>query len=78
LIRIQLYPLAEIDIFESYSKNGEYYNSDILKLKNFKVQPNLHYRFENGVKSDYGSYDVPLYNLTERFIQYVCHWEKDS
>jgi len=68
----------EIDIFEAYSENGSYYNSDILKLKNFKIQPNLHYgKVEENTKDAYGSYDLPIYNATDRFVQYVCHWEEN-
>jgi hypothetical protein len=68
----------EIDIFEGYSKNGQYYNSGFLKLKNFKIQPNLHYgSLKENTKEDYGAYNVPVHRATERFVQYVCHWEKD-
>jgi hypothetical protein len=68
----------EIDIFEAYSDNGKNYNSDILGLKNFKIQPNLHFgNVESGTKDHYGAYSVPVHGLTDRFIQYVCHWEKD-
>lgn len=68
----------EIDIFEAYSRNGENYNSNLLKLKNFKIQPNLHFgdlKLNN--KDSWGAYDVPIHDVTERFVQYVCHWEKD-
>jgi beta-glucanase (GH16 family) len=68
----------EIDIFEAFSHNGEYYNSDRFKLKNFKIQPNLHYGdVDLGNKEQYGAYDVPIHAVTNRFVQYVCHWEKD-
>lgn len=32
---------------------------------------------EDNTKQMWGAYDVPVYNATERFVQYVCHWEKE-
>lgn len=68
----------EIDIFEGFSNDGEYNRIKFPKLKNVKIQPNLHYGNVNqNTKNDYGAYDVPVFDATKRFVQYVCHWEKD-
>jgi hypothetical protein len=68
----------EIDIFEGFSNDGEYNRMKFPKLKNVKIQPNLHYGNVNqNTKDDYGAYDVPVFDATKRFVQYVCHWEKD-
>jgi hypothetical protein len=73
----------EIDILEAYSHMGpkydgpKYFNT-FGNVENLKIQPNLHYGIvEEGTKDAYGSYDVPVAKSTERFVQYVCHWEKD-
>ena len=70
----------EIDIFEAYSKHGSDYRDWFLfkKRPHVKIQPNLHYGVvEEGTKAMYGAYDVPVWNATERFVQYACWWEKD-
>jgi hypothetical protein len=73
----------EIDILEAYSQKGPKYEEKSLlgigkKVPNQKIQPNLHYgKVEGGTKKDYGAYDVPVASCTERFVQYVCHWERD-
>lgn len=70
----------EIDIFEAYSKNTEDYTTRFLfkKRPNCKIQPNLHWGVvEDDTKEMWGAYDVPVYNATERFVQYACHWTKD-
>ena len=70
----------EIDIFEAYSNNGDLYSDKFLfkKRDHVKIQPNLHYGVvEEGTKEMYGAYDVPVYDATNRFVQYACWWEKD-
>jgi len=73
----------EIDIFEGYSHVGHSYEGYKLfdrffKSPNRKIRPNLHYgSLENGTKDEYKSYDVPVADCTERFVQYVCHWEEE-
>lgn len=70
----------EIDIFEAYSKYNELYSDKFLfkKRDHVKIQPNLHYGIvEDGTKTMYGAYDVPVNNATDRFVQYACWWEKD-
>lgn len=70
----------EIDILEAYSKYGSDYRDRFLLKKRpyVKIQPNLHYGVvEEGTKDAYGAYDVPVWNATERFVQYACWWEKD-
>jgi beta-glucanase (GH16 family) len=73
----------EIDILEAYSQNGPKYEERSLfgigkKIPYQKIQPNIHYgKTEDGTKKDYGSYDIPVAKCTERFVQYVCHWEEN-
>ena len=70
----------EIDIFEAYSRYGELYQDRFLlkRRDHVKIQPNIHYgKTEDGTKQMYGAYDVPVWNATERFVQYACWWEKD-
>ena len=73
----------EIDIFEGYSNHGPKYDKYLLfdkflKVENWRIQPNLHYGdIDGGTKDHYRSYNVPIADVTERFVQYVCHWEKD-
>lgn len=73
----------EIDILEAYSETGPKYDGFLLfkkflKIRDKRIQPNLHYgKVEQGNKDFYGNYDVPVPRCTERFVQYVCHWEKD-
>jgi hypothetical protein len=69
----------EIDIFEAYSHISPVYGGNkITKLPNRNIRPNLHYgKVENGTKDQYLAYNVPVAECTERFVQYVCHWEKD-
>lgn len=73
----------EIDIFEAYSEIGPEYNKKLISDKfisvpDWKIQPNLHYgSIENGTKKMYGPYNSPIAECTERFVQYVCHWEKN-
>jgi hypothetical protein len=73
----------EIDILEAYSYIGPKYDGYTLfekwgKKPNRKIQPNIHYGSqEHGNQDNYRSYDVPVANCTERFVQYVCHWEKE-
>lgn len=73
----------EIDILEAYSNYGKTYEDYLLfnslfKRHNWKLQLNLHYgKVEDGTKEMYGAYNVPIAECTRRFIQYVCHWEKD-
>lgn len=70
----------EIDIFEAYSKLTEDYQGSLLfmKIPHMRIQPNLHYGIvEDGSKKMWGSYNIPVSDATERFVQYVCHWEKD-
>jgi len=71
----------EIDIFEAYSQFGNRYESKTWfgKLKpNRKIQPNLHYgSVENNTKEMYGSWDIPVAECTERYVQYACLWEED-
>ena len=68
----------EIDILEAYSYIGPKYEGYTLfekwwKKPNRKIQPNLYFANQD----NYRSYDVPVAKCTERFVQYVCHWEKD-
>jgi beta-glucanase (GH16 family) len=66
----------EIDIFEGYSEEGPEYS--VGGFKNRKIQPNLHYGVvENGTKKMYSPFNNTVRDVTERFVQYVCHWEKD-
>jgi hypothetical protein len=66
----------EIDIFEAYSDEGPNYDKGQTRCR--KIQPNLHYgRIEEGTKKMYGSYNNTVAGATDRFVQYVCHWEKD-
>jgi len=66
----------EIDIFEGYSEEGPYYNVGFTKDR--KIQPNLHYGvIEEGTKKMYSPFNNTVKGATERFVQYVCHWEKD-
>jgi hypothetical protein len=68
----------EIDIFEAYSDKSPLYGGGFLNLPNRNLRPNLHYgSVEEGTKDDYGSYNNQVANLTDRFVQYVCHWEED-
>lgn len=69
----------EIDIFEAYSHiTKKYGGNKITKLPNRNVRPNLHYGFiEDGTKDQYGSYNNQIAKVTERFVQYACHWERD-
>lgn len=71
----------EIDIFEAYSHVADEYGEKnwFGKVKkNRKIQPNLHYgKKETGTKQMYGAYDIPVFNATERFVQYACLWEHD-
>jgi len=66
----------EIDIFEGYSHEGPLYNHKGTPHR--KIQPNLHYGVvEEGTKKMYGSFNNTVLDATERFVQYVCHWEED-
>lgn len=66
----------EIDIFEGYSDEGPEYNVGPSKYR--KIQPNLHYGVvEEGTKKMYSPFNNTVKDATERFVQYVCHWEKD-
>lgn len=66
----------EIDIFEGYSEEGPYYN--VGRAKDRKIQPNLHYGvIEDGTKKMYSPFNNTVKDSTERFVQYVCHWEQD-
>lgn len=72
----------EIDIFEAYSDESAKYGKrmlrDLIIKDDWKIQPNIHYgNVEQGTKKQYGSYNVPIKFVTERFVQYICHWEKD-
>ena len=70
----------EIDIFEAYSMHGDDYDGKFLfrERPHVKIQPNLHYGVvEEGTKEMYGAYDVPVFNATDRFVQYACWWEKN-
>jgi len=70
----------EIDILEAPSTKGPEYEGNFLfwKIKNKKIQPNLHYgKMESGTLGMYGAYDVPVADCTKRFVQYVCHWESN-
>lgn len=70
----------EIDIFEGYSKIDKYYSEKILfdKKENWVIQPNLHYgNVEEGTKDQYMPYNCPVYDATNRFVQYVLHWTED-
>lgn len=72
----------EIDVFEAYSDEGPNYDANLFgrwfKRPNRKIQPNLHYGVvEEGTKTQYLPYNVPVWNATERLVQYVCHWESD-
>jgi hypothetical protein len=73
----------EIDIFEGYSHIGPNYESytlinRFLKKPNRRIRPNLHYgKTEDGTKTDYKSYDIPVAEATERLVHYACHWEHD-
>lgn len=73
----------EIDILEAFSNLGPRYD-DYWSLKIFgkkpnkKLQPNLHWGVvSDGTKECYGSYNVPVAECSRRFVQYVCHWERD-
>jgi hypothetical protein len=66
----------EIDIFEGYSHESPLYNHKNTPHRN--IQPNLHYGVvEDGTKKMYGSFNNTIHGATDRFVQYVCHWEKD-
>jgi beta-glucanase (GH16 family) len=73
----------EIDIFEAYTDLGPNYDDFTLFNKWFKkpyqkIQPNLHYgEVENKTYRYWGAYNIPVAQATERFVQWVCHWEKD-
>lgn len=73
----------EIDIFEGYSDVGPNYEDFTLfgkwrKKKFQKIQPNLHYgSVEKETYKSWGAYNIPVADATERFVQWVCHWEKD-
>lgn len=71
----------EIDVLEAYSEKGPRYESKGLfgKMKpDFQIRPNLHYGvIEQRSKEDYGAWDVPVPDCTERFVQYAFLWEKD-
>ena len=70
----------EIDILEAYSKYGPEYNDRFLfkKRPHVRIQPNLHYGVvEEGTKEMYGSYNVPVYDATNRYVHYACWGEKD-
>lgn len=68
----------EIDVFEAYSHKSNKYAGGLFNSPNRMIQPNLHYGVvEEGTKDQYKSYNVPVADSTERFVQYVCHWEKD-
>jgi beta-glucanase (GH16 family) len=67
----------EIDILEAYSRKDKYYSKNFLwkKLKFWNLQPNLHFGVvENNTKEDYGPYNSPVFDVTERFVKYTCHW----
>lgn len=66
----------EADIFEGYSGNDGLYKKRC--IKNCKIQPNLHFgNITDGSKSQYKPYDVRVKNAADRFVTYVCHWEKE-
>lgn len=66
----------EIDIFEGYSDEGSEYQSG--KSNHRKIQPNLHYGVvEDGTKKMYNPFNNTIAEVTERFVQYACHWEED-
>lgn len=71
----------EIDIMEAFTndKYDDYRGRFFFKKRpNVRIEPNLHYGdVTKGTKQDYGSYRVFVNNATERFVEYVCHWEKD-
>lgn len=69
----------EIDIFEAYSHNSpEYDVSKGIKSSLKSISPNLHYGFTaNGTKQQYGASNNFVADITERFVQFVCHWEED-
>jgi beta-glucanase (GH16 family) len=70
----------EIDIFEGYSLVDKYYSKEKLfgKKKDWVIQPNLHYgNVDQGTKDQYLAYDCPVFESTDRFVQYVLHWTED-
>lgn len=71
----------EIDVFEAYSERGPRYEGKSffgIKKPNRQIRPNLHYgEIEGGTKEDYGAWDVPVPDCTERFVQYAFLWEQD-
>lgn len=70
----------EIDIFEGYTKDSDDYEGKFLfkKRPHVRIQPNLHYGdLKNDTKAQYGPKNVPVYNATNRYVQYVCWWEED-
>lgn len=69
----------EIDIFEAYSHNSSTYDAHKGISSSLKsISPNLHYGFkENQTKQQYGPANNFISGITDRFIQFVCHWEKD-
>jgi beta-glucanase (GH16 family) len=68
----------EIDVFEAFSHRSKKYSGGLFNLPYRSIQPNLHYGVvEDGTKTQYTPYNVPIADATERYVQYVCHWEKD-
>lgn len=69
----------EIDVFEAYSDVGQRYEEKTFfgKVPDKKIQPNLHYGVEGKSYDQYGPYNVAVANSTERFVQYICHWERN-
>jgi hypothetical protein len=69
----------EIDVLEAYSDIGPRYEERGLfrKIPDRKIQPNLHYGVEGESYDQYGAYNAPIAKPTQRFVQYVCHWDKN-
>lgn len=58
----------EIDIFEAYTGGQPH---------PMRVEPNIHYLKDNGVKSAMGAPDIRVKNPHKRWVKYACHWTPD-
>jgi len=69
----------EIDILEGYTKHGTRYESDVMGIRSFKLESNIHYgKTNDGTKDDIGSEDHVLPgDVTTRFVDFACWWEED-
>lgn len=67
----------EISILDAYSDIDENYSSSTLFKKPFnRIHPSLYYgNKKNNIR--WKGYDVYVDKANERFVQYVCWWERD-